>query len=295
MSNAASGGQRIGYPTTRYDFNYSGGLGGEGAVPFASMVSMQNSGQVWVSDQVAGLGIIETFYRNLTSEISPDLEGMSFFAGLLKNLVGMLQNGLPLEIDQTIESRALGAVSISGRTHSVVTDVSLVDFRPEWCSESLLPPNMPVRDIDEEIAGAMGESGMGSPEMAEAMQEYEQAMQQMTPEQRQMMEQFGLGDMMGQMAGGGTAGAAAPAAAQRSDGAGNNMPSSNELQGQNLTETVQKHLKALGYDVGAVNGEVSLETTIAISTFQAEKGMDVSGEVTPQLFGALSAEVDRRR
>ena len=38
----------------------------------------------------------------------------------------------------------------------------------------------------------------------------------------------------------------------------------------------------------------ALETTIAISQFQAEKGMKVTGEVTPQLIGILAAEVDRR-
>jgi hypothetical protein len=176
----------------------------------------------------------------------------------------------------------------------VVTDVSLVEFRPEWCSESLLPPNMPVRDIDQEMAQAMGQSGAQSAEMAEAMREYEQAMEQMTPQQREMMEQFGLSDMMGQMAGSSSGSAPAPSATN-STGSGSNMPSSDELQGANLTETVQKHLQALGYDVGSVDGEASLNTTIAISTFQAEKGMDVTGAVTPQLLGALAAEVDRRR
>ena len=58
-------------------------------------------------------------------------------------------------------------------------------------------------------------------------------------------------------------------------------------------DAVERH--ALGYDVGDINGESSLETTIAISTFQAEKGMDVTGEVSPQLLGILSAEVDSRR
>jgi peptidoglycan hydrolase-like protein with peptidoglycan-binding domain len=61
----------------------------------------------------------------------------------------------------------------------------------------------------------------------------------------------------------------------------------------NPTQTVQRHLAALGYDTGNTAGEMSLETTIAISQFQAEKGMQVTGEVTPQLIGALSAEVDR--
>lgn len=298
MTAPTSGDTRIGYPTTRYQFAYSGGLGGAGAIPFAGMVSTETSGTVWVSEAVPGLDIVRTFYNNLTREVSPDQAGNSFFAGLLNNLVGMLRNGLPLEIDQTVESKVMGRTSISGRSHSIITDVRLVEFRPEWCSESLLPPNMPVQDIDQQISEAMGQSGAQSAEMAEAMQQYNEAMQNMTPEQRSMMEQMGMGSMMESMMGGANPGAQQqmPSAPPQQPGtAGSNMPSSDELQGGNMTETVQKHLQALGYDVGDANGDMSLETTIAISAFQAEKGMDVTGEVTPQLLGILSAEVDSRR
>ena len=62
----------------------------------------------------------------------------------------------------------------------------------------------------------------------------------------------------------------------------------------NMTQSVQKHLQALGYDTGNTGGELSTETVIAISQFQAEKGMEVTGEVTPQLLGILGAEVDSR-
>ena len=60
-----------------------------------------------------------------------------------------------------------------------------------------------------------------------------------------------------------------------------------------LTQSVQNMLRALGYDPGAANGQLSTETIIAISQFQAEKGLEVTGEVTPQLVGILAAEVDR--
>jgi hypothetical protein len=61
----------------------------------------------------------------------------------------------------------------------------------------------------------------------------------------------------------------------------------------NLTQSVQKNLKALGYDPGNIDGEASVQTSIAISQFQAEKGMAVTGEVTPQLAGILEAEVEK--
>ena len=61
----------------------------------------------------------------------------------------------------------------------------------------------------------------------------------------------------------------------------------------NLTQSVQLNLKALGYDPGRTDGEASVETSIAISQFQAEKGLEVTGEVTPQLAGILEAEVEK--
>ncbi len=57
-----------------------------------------------------------------------------------------------------------------------------------------------------------------------------------------------------------------------------------------LTMMVEKELAALGYDTGPVDGEETLETVVAISKFQAENGMEVSGEVTPQLAGILAAK-----
>ena len=56
-----------------------------------------------------------------------------------------------------------------------------------------------------------------------------------------------------------------------------------------LTMMVEQDLSALGYDTGPVDGEETMQTVIAISKFQAENNLDVTGEVTPQLAGLLSA------
>ncbi|NNC77842.1 MAG: peptidoglycan-binding protein [Woeseiaceae bacterium] len=58
-----------------------------------------------------------------------------------------------------------------------------------------------------------------------------------------------------------------------------------------LTMMVEKDLAILGYATGPVDGEETMETVIAISKFQAEHNMEVTGEVTPQLAGVLSATV----
>lgn len=58
-----------------------------------------------------------------------------------------------------------------------------------------------------------------------------------------------------------------------------------------LTMMVERDLAALGYATGPVDGEQTMDTVIAISKFQAEHNMEVTGEVTPQLAGVLSATV----
>lgn len=58
-----------------------------------------------------------------------------------------------------------------------------------------------------------------------------------------------------------------------------------------LTMMIERDLSALGYATGPIDGEKTMETVIAISKFQAENNLEVTGEVTPQLAGILSAKV----
>jgi peptidoglycan hydrolase-like protein with peptidoglycan-binding domain len=57
-----------------------------------------------------------------------------------------------------------------------------------------------------------------------------------------------------------------------------------------LTKMIQKDLIALGYDPGNIQGELSTETAVAISRFQAENNIEVTGEATPQLAGIIKAK-----
>ena len=61
-----------------------------------------------------------------------------------------------------------------------------------------------------------------------------------------------------------------------------------------LIKTAQKDLIALGYDPGNIQGEMDTKTTVAVAKFQAEHNMDVSGEVTPQLVGAIKAALNQK-
>jgi peptidoglycan hydrolase-like protein with peptidoglycan-binding domain len=62
--------------------------------------------------------------------------------------------------------------------------------------------------------------------------------------------------------------------------------------GDPLVQSIQRDLIALGYDPGDANGEMSTPTIVAISKFQAENGLEVTGEATPQLAGILAAQRD---
>jgi peptidoglycan hydrolase-like protein with peptidoglycan-binding domain len=59
-----------------------------------------------------------------------------------------------------------------------------------------------------------------------------------------------------------------------------------------LTRMIQEDLARLGYEPGPATGEASTETIVAISKFQAEHDLEVSGEVSPQLAGIIKAAID---
>ena len=61
-----------------------------------------------------------------------------------------------------------------------------------------------------------------------------------------------------------------------------------------LTQMIQQDLVTLGYDPGATDGEMNTGTIVAISKFQAENDMEVTGEATPQLAGVLKAAIKKQ-
>lgn len=59
-----------------------------------------------------------------------------------------------------------------------------------------------------------------------------------------------------------------------------------------LTKIIQQDLVALGYEPGNTDGEATTQTIVAISKFQAENNMEVTGEATPQLAGVIKAKLN---
>lgn len=111
------------------------------------------------------------------------------------------------------------------------------------------------------------------------------ALQGMTPEQQEALSGAGLGSLI-------PGGAQQPQAAPAGSAPAASAQMSKQLTTDDMTQSVQLHLQYLGIDPGNTSGEMSVDTQIAISEFQASKGMQVTGEVSPQLLGILSAEVD---
>jgi peptidoglycan hydrolase-like protein with peptidoglycan-binding domain len=61
-----------------------------------------------------------------------------------------------------------------------------------------------------------------------------------------------------------------------------------------LTAIIQQDLATLGYDPGNLDGEATMSTVVAVSKFQAEHDMEVTGEITPQLAGVIKAAINQQ-
>ena len=302
--------RRLGRRVREFDFEFAGGVGVAG---MGQAVQVQNTGTAWIAEDVPGMDAMRSFYENMTRAVSAEEASSSMLGALITNLVGMLREGMPLDMVQQTTSSIMGRSSMSSRSRNMVTNTSQVDLNRAWCDETIMPPDYTVMDVDQQLSQAL--SGGGGEEMAAAMQEYQDALDSMSPEDRRRLEEMGLGDMLGSMAAGGgmppggmpsgmTGGIptapAAPQAATAADSAVASASmaaasgrSSAELMGATVEESVSNHLGELGYDLGS-GGSTALYTEIAIAQYQAERGMEVTGVATPQLLGAMAAEVDGR-
>lgn len=274
-----------GYPATRWDFQYSSDMGMGGGMA----VSMTTNGHGYFSKDVPGAELLEKFYAGFATGITFEQGGGSFFDGLMTSWVEFLKRGLPLEMDQTVQSSMSGmGRGSSSRSVLKVTSLKRVSLPHDFCTRALVPDYFEVTDAGAALTGMNappggttappgGEAGSGMSALGS------------------LLEMMNSAQDQGRAAPGSQqAPAANPAGQPAARAAGGALPSSAQLTTGSLTQSVQKHLQALGYDTGNTDGELSTETIIAISQFQAEKGMVATGEVTPQLLGILGAEVDSR-
>ena len=293
------------YTGQAYLFNYSGKIEVPGMEMPAgqtqsgwSFGNMVSSGTAWISPDVPGSDVVAKFYENFKNYVTPATGEGTLYTAMIDQMADVVAYGMPLETTQTVAVGAMEGVSGMGMKSTSTSKVKSITVwqgaasQHQMCGQMQTPEGFKEISMAEMMSGANA-SPDGAPQMNEAMQQVNEAMKQLTPEQRQMMEQLGMGGMMQQAPASSPASPPSPPAGATP--ARSAMPSSDELYSDNLTQMVQNHLAALGYDTGNTSGEMSLETTIAISQFQAERGLEVTGEVSPQLAGVLSAEVDKRR
>jgi len=192
-----------------------------------------------------------------------------------------------------VKHRTEGTMTRNGETQEFFIEVVNSDFRnPPGCGDLLVPFRRTNR-----IGGVMTEAERE--QMAEAqaqLAEFEQQMASMPPQQRQMMESM-MGSQM---------------QAVRSLASGGAMETTHEIEevycnpdlaalfgtgmGTGPMEAydlvlIQEYLLILGYEPGNTEGVLDTLTEIAISTFQAERGMAVTGQPSLALQQALAAEM----
>ena len=61
-----------------------------------------------------------------------------------------------------------------------------------------------------------------------------------------------------------------------------------------LTQMIQQDLTTLGFETGGTDGEMNVQTAVAISQCQAQNGLEVTGEASPQLAGVIKSKIGQQ-
>lgn len=315
--------QLLGVQTKGYAFKYEGEMSPammpaqyEGESFPIGRVHLVSEGTAWMYDQAPGAHVIRQFYRNFERQVVHDESSGTLLGGMIAHLARLSEHGVPLQLEQSTAVRIQGLPTLGQASRHEMTVKGMVNFFSEadWCQALVVPEDWQIIEMDDlsDMYGGQATADAGQPgaaatggsspaggaqadaaaAMSEAMSAMEQAMQQMTPEQQQMLQNMGIPGMPqsgGQAASAGT-NAGSSGAQKSSTPTGRTAGGSDSLMADSVDGSVRNHLDALGYDTG----DSAMGLTIAISQFQAEKGMAVNGQVSPQLLGVLAAEVDAR-
>lgn len=291
----------LGVPVREYSFKYEGNMNSailptafEGEeIPFG-IVSVITDGTAWITTEAPGAHVIKSFYSNLYRQVVPAAKRGSLFGGMFEQMAELTRHGVPLQVDQNSAVRIVSIPTFgkSARSSTAVTGVASFLSETEWCHRTNLPDDWGVVSFADlsgdgggtstgQSGGAPGAAGAGGPQpeadIPDAQTTVEQEVQKISPMKQKLLR--GLGIKL-------------PGMSQESDTGASvtsrSGPTSESLMTESLDESVRNHLQALGYEPG--DSEVDL--TIAISQFQAEKGIEITGEISQQLLLELSAAVD---
>jgi peptidoglycan hydrolase-like protein with peptidoglycan-binding domain len=200
-----------------------------------------------------------------------------------------------------LKMRMEGVATRDGKSREIFMERLDQDYRTVPDSKLYMPYRSMVR-----MHGILGDDQQKQMEDARRqLADFDKQLAEMPPEQRAQVERMAGSQiaMLRKMVDSGEMdmvtrvrairvntglGKAVPTAAQ-SRPAPSTTPSST---GDPLVQSIQRDLVTLGYDPGNTRGELSTPTVVAISKFQAENNLEVTGDATPQLAGILAAKRD---
>lgn len=193
-----------------------------------------------------------------------------------------------------LKHRVEGTVTADGAMREFFIETVNSDYRDVPGSDMYEPYRRVMR-----MGGMLNDEQMAQMEEARRqLAEFDRQMASMPPEQRSMMEAM-MGGQMDAVRGLADGGVfeyveVIDEILVNSDLNALFSVGPNVFGADNLLQQIQEDLVTLGYEPGNTDGIPDTLTSIAISQFQAEQALEVTGEPSPQLAGILAAEVDRQ-
>ena len=189
-----------------------------------------------------------------------------------------------------VQHRIDGIATANGESREFYIENVNADFREVAGSQMYEPYKRVMR-----MGGVMDEEQMAQMEEArQQLAEFDQQMAAMPPEQRKMVEGM-MGSQMDAVRGLANGGAfeyveIIDEILVNPDLHALFSPTPSMSEPGNLLQQIQVHLDSLGYTPGNTDGVLDAMTQVAISQFQAEQGIAVTGEPSEELLIVLAGQ-----
>jgi Putative peptidoglycan binding domain len=196
-----------------------------------------------------------------------------------------------------LKHRVDGIALADGESREFFIEAEFSDFRHVPDSKMYQPYKRVMR-----MGGLMDDAQMAQMEEArQQLAELDRRMESMSPEQRKMMESM-MGSQLDTIRGLANGGVFEYVETIDEilvnpdlEALLNPYPSGMTVESApNLVRQIQTNLATLGYEPGNTDGLLDTMTKVAISQFQAEHGLAVTGEPSASLLDVLSAQLSNR-
>jgi hypothetical protein len=232
-------------------------------------------------------GTTAAVYRNDSPPAPPPVKGQDFQP---KDVTVWVDPERYRFLKQRIE----GEASANGESRDFYIEVEYSDFRnPPGCGQMDEPFKRTMR-----MGGILDKAEMAKMEEArKKLAEFEQQLAAMPAQQRAMMERM-MGSQMQMMRNIVKSGAIEYVEQTEQILCNPDLtalfrvgPQPQPGGDQNLVKQIQEYLVILGYEPGNVDGVLDTLTQVAISQFQAEEGLPVTGQPSAELAARLAERV----